>query len=194
MPRSVKQISLQAKSFYYVGHGRMRKPYGRITEKFKRRTIFCASVNPDNFLSDETGNRRYWVRPVISDLDIKHNLDMQQIWAQAHSLFKANYPIHLSPNECKEMENHNRQFERKGLLDAMLEEAYQWTVPRSEWSEWKTSGQILIDLGAKTEDATKNAGKLGLALKAMDVDKKRTSKGQCYLMPPVEYVRLSVVS
>ena len=171
----------------------IRKPYGRVIEKFKRRTIFCGSVNPDNFLSDETGNRRYWILPVTDRLDINHGLDMQQVWAQASALYKQGYSIHLSADECKEMEKHNGQFERKGLLDAMIQEAYSWNSDRTQWRDWKTSGQILMELGAKTEDGTKNTAKLGLALKAMGVDKRRTNTGTFYLMPPVDYTQLGFI-
>ena len=118
---------------------------------------------------------------------------MQQVWAQAYSLYQDGYPIYLTADECNKMDVYNRQFERKGLLDAMLQKAYSWDVDRAEWSHWKSTGEILMDLGAKTEDGTKNTAKLGLALKAWEVEKKRTKRGMCYLMPPLEYSQLGLI-
>jgi hypothetical protein len=38
-----------------------RVPYGRSYERLKRRSIMVASVNGDEFLKDQTGDRRFWV-------------------------------------------------------------------------------------------------------------------------------------
>lgn len=171
----------------------LRRPYGRAVEKIQRRTIFCGSVNTSDFLTDETGNRRYWILPVTDRLNIDHGLDMQQIWAQAYSLYKDKHPINLSPSECNEVDLHNRQFERKGVLDAILQRAYSWDTDPAGWYDWKSTGEILLELGARTEDGTKNTAKLGLALKALEVEKKRTKRGMRYLMPPVDYSQLRLL-
>ncbi|MEK9652797.1 MAG: VapE domain-containing protein [Betaproteobacteria bacterium] len=172
----------------------VRKPYGKAPESYARRTFFCASVNPESILTDETGNRRYWVLPVTEQLDIQHQIDMQQVWAQAHSLYENNYAIHLSKQDCETLESINRQFERKGLLDTMVQHAYLWETARSEWIDWKTAGDILMEMGFRTEDGTKNSGKLGLVLKSLDVEKKRTNSGMRYLMPPVDQYRIRLIN
>ena len=90
---------------------------------------------------------------------------MQQVWAQAYSLHENDYEIHLSKQDCESLESINRQFERKGLLDTMIQHAYLWKTARSEWIDWKTAGDILMELGFRTEDGTTTSGTLGLALK-----------------------------
>jgi putative DNA primase/helicase len=40
-----------------------RAPYGRSFESHPRRVVFCGTSNRDDFLSDDTGNRRYWPVP-----------------------------------------------------------------------------------------------------------------------------------
>jgi hypothetical protein len=42
----------------------VRVPYGRTSERMARQSVFCATVNEDTFLRDDTGNRRFWVVPV----------------------------------------------------------------------------------------------------------------------------------
>jgi len=66
----------------------IRLPYDRVTSNFKRRTSFCASVNPKAFLTDSTGSRRFLPIAVIA-CKYDHGLDMQQLWAQVFALYKA---------------------------------------------------------------------------------------------------------
>lgn len=40
----------------------VRPPYGRTTQKMERCSIFVGTTNQDEFLSDSTGNRRFWIR------------------------------------------------------------------------------------------------------------------------------------
>lgn len=39
---------------------RYRPPYGRTTQSFPRRGVFCATTNSDRWLKDQTGGRRFW--------------------------------------------------------------------------------------------------------------------------------------
>ena len=45
----------------------VRPPYGRTTQKMERCSIFVGTTNQGEFLSDSTGNRRFWIIPVIKD-------------------------------------------------------------------------------------------------------------------------------
>ena len=52
------------KAFITQRVDRIRAPYAREATDHPRRTSFCATVNPGEFLKDETGDRRFWVVPV----------------------------------------------------------------------------------------------------------------------------------
>lgn len=62
---------------------RARPAYGRIRIDMKRRGIFAATTNEQNYLKSETGNRRFW--PIVTgriDLEALAR-DRDQLWAEA---------------------------------------------------------------------------------------------------------------
>lgn len=75
---------------------RIRPPFGRRSRDFPRQSIFIGTTNDDEYLVDETGNRRFW--PVkIRDVDlewIKKNRD--QLWAEAKMRYEFGEDIYLS--------------------------------------------------------------------------------------------------
>jgi putative DNA primase/helicase len=86
------------KSFLTRDVDEYRAPYGRKREAYPRRTIYGATVNPSEFLVDQTGNRRFWLMPcasIVQDAEV----DMQQVWAEACVL--AQTEGHWMPGEFK---------------------------------------------------------------------------------------------
>ncbi|MBN8564505.1 MAG: hypothetical protein J0L70_28645 [Leptolyngbya sp. UWPOB_LEPTO1] len=68
----------------------VRPPYGRMTDELKRPSIIVGTTNEDEFLSDNTGNRRFWVVEVLKKIDIDLlRKERARIWAAAVALYKA---------------------------------------------------------------------------------------------------------
>lgn len=78
-----KADSERLKAFLSQGTDTMRLPYERGNSDFARRTSFCGSVNPENFLIDKTGNRRFLPLALkqINRLPEDETF-LQQFWAQ----------------------------------------------------------------------------------------------------------------
>lgn len=67
----------------------VRPPYGRDIKEMPRSSVIVGTTNQDEFLSDSTGNRRFWVIPVLQDIDIELlRAERDRIWAAAVSLYK----------------------------------------------------------------------------------------------------------
>ena len=88
------------KQFLSQQADRFRAAYGRHVKEMPRRCVFFGTTNDDEFLTDRTGNRRFWpikvginkpTKSVWNDLD--KNLD--QIWAEAVMRFRAGEPLYL---------------------------------------------------------------------------------------------------
>lgn len=103
-----------------------RTAYAMREERIPRRTMLSASVNPQEFLADETGNRRWWV-VAVDTLDWDHKVDMQQLWAQVAVIAQSGESWWLSREEIELLNASNEDHEIVDPLIAELEET--WRIP-----------------------------------------------------------------
>lgn len=99
-------------------------PYARLASNHPRRCIFFGTINPEatGYLTDNTGNRRYW--PVtVTEIDLEGiRLRRDQLWAEAVNRFKTGERWWLEPEE--ERAASSEQSER--------EEEDAWVEPLGE--------------------------------------------------------------
>ncbi|MEG5043443.1 virulence-associated E family protein [Microcoleus sp. B4-C1] len=78
------------KAFLSTGTDKIRPPYCRDIEDFNRPSIIVATTNKQEFLADETGNRRFWVIPVKHRINTKLlKKERDAIWAAAMLAYKS---------------------------------------------------------------------------------------------------------
>ena len=88
------------KAFVSRSIDRFRVPYGRVPEDVPRSVVFAGTVNHGSYLSDTTGNRRYWVVRCEGTLDVDGlRATRDALWAEATLLYKAGEPWHLGAGE-----------------------------------------------------------------------------------------------
>lgn len=92
-----KQMSPdEAKQVVSTQFDRIVKKYQNEPTMLPRKFVFAGTTNPtDGYLSDATGNRRYWpVRCTKIDIE-KLREDKEQLWAEAYQLYKAKEKLYL---------------------------------------------------------------------------------------------------
>jgi putative DNA primase/helicase len=163
-----------------------RRPYKEVTESFVRRTLFAASVNPQHFLKDTTGNRRFWVVPVermnVWGPDGILTIDMQQVWAQfAH--YAAHGAEHHLPPEVERRQMELAEMHRQ--IDPVEDEIHaRFVVDLSQPERyWLTTADIYRELYPDRElDKWTSADKRAVAavLSQMGATKARGNRGRLW--------------
>ena len=160
----------------------LRRAYARKESHFARRTVFFASVNPQQFLHDPTGNRRYWTISA-KEIDHSHGLDMQQVWAEVLTMFEAGETYFLLPEEMDALNKSNEEFTVIDPILERLQHRYNWQADKASW-DWKSATDVLIEVGMDKptqSDCTKAAGYIR---QLNGGQARRTAKGRFMLVPP----------
>jgi len=116
---SFKKDVARLKGFITETHDKLRRPYAREDSSYPRRTVFCASVNAMNFLVDETGNTRWWTIPV-EEVNYSHGIDMQQVFAQVHSIWADGGQWWLTKEEEQLLEKHNASYRTVNVIQELV--------------------------------------------------------------------------
>ena len=164
------------KAFLTNQFDEIRMPYARDTTRFSRRTVFAATVNHAKFLTDDTGNRRFWPVTVTKKMVWPEEL-ADAIWAKAWELYIDKNQWWLTPQEEDMHAAIVAGFEDKPLQDRVLD-CYDFDAPERPLT--LTGTDILEQINWPNTDRGA-ATTLGQALKTLGVARDRQRR---YLMPP----------
>jgi len=93
----------------------IRLPYAAADSEFPRRTVFLASANGADFLSDPTGSTRWGVIAVQS-IDYEHDVDMQQLFAQQAEAFDRGEKWWFTPEQEAQLEAWNERHQTTSVI------------------------------------------------------------------------------
>lgn len=138
---TMKKEQAKLKQFFTAVTDEYRTPYSHVSEKYPRKTSFCATVNKTGFLKDETGSRRYWVIPVsMIDRNKVEAIDKNKFWGAVYHLYKSGEVTDwLDKEETAELERLNRTFNYKDDVAITLDDKLDWDSPREEWGHYSVT-------------------------------------------------------
>lgn len=155
-----------------------RPPYGRTAERVDRQSVFCGTVNKEEFLRDDTGNRRFWVVPIEGN----DKLDRDAIAAARDAIWKAAVLAHeanelpMLPDDLEALsaaqnEQYNEQDAWVGMVRAWMDgdPLHRWDPERDPSTRGFdpagafSSAEILYSAGLKRTDAITRADEMRLA-------------------------------
>jgi putative DNA primase/helicase len=170
------------KSFLTSDRDIYRLPYARKNTSKPRQTVFFASVNDESFLSDQTGNRRYWTVQCQS-IDFDHQIDMQQFWAEVKAIYEAGESWYLDRDQMGELNTHNQEFTAVDPIVEKVVTKLDWSADKARWS-YKTSTEVAEMVGV-TFPSKSDIVRIGMHLKSVQGVKYRRSNGvTTRLVPP----------
>lgn len=110
-------------------HDMYRAPYAKTVERKPRGAAICGSTNRKQFLTDDTGSRRFYIVPVRKMVDKALVIDLRdQLWAEAVCAAEAGEPWWLEPHADSRRERENRQYLEE---DTWQEIVMDYLVPPS---------------------------------------------------------------
>ncbi len=138
-----------------------RPSYGRRSITVPRQNVFAASCNPEKYLKDETGARRFW--PVrVGDIDIDAlRRDRDQLWAEAVHLYRQGEQCWATPDMIYLTEAQEARFQedpweehvaifcygKRNVLISEVLSSLRVEIPKQTQSEKNRVAKILGRLG-----------------------------------------------
>lgn len=136
---AIKQFLSKTQDIY-------RAAYGRHTAKYPRRCVFFGSTNSQEFLKDETGNRRFWpvkvgeyepTKSIFKDLDG----EITNIWAEAYTYYMLGEKLFLEGESLEISERMQETFREIDPWQGEIEEFLNMKIP-IDWYNRSRGEQI----------------------------------------------------
>ena len=168
-------------------HDMFRAPYQRTAERKARAVVICGTTNRQQFLTDDTGSRRFWIVPVNQEIPRQLLTGCRdQLWAEAVAAVEAGEPWWLSNDLDRQREAASVEFQ----------EDDPWTPAIAAWlgmpSILETStSEVLnealkVDVGRQDRYAQTRVGRILKDLGWKRVKGERPQRGWRYQRPEVQ--------
>ena len=115
----------------------VRAPYGSTKERRVRIASYCASGNKFQFLTDQTGNRRFlpfYVEHIDSPFD--HPIDHPRLYAEAVRMIKEGFVYWFTTEEIQQLSKYVEQFADRTPEEELLDVYFD--IPKPPGKETRT--------------------------------------------------------
>lgn len=164
---------------------KIKRPYGKHVEEFRRYASFIATTNETNVLSDPTGSRRFICINLTAPVNTDYKPNYEALYGQAYRMvMNRDMEWWFDAEEVKEIMEHNRQYQVLPAAIQYFNEYFEVVDDESE-GEWLSPTAIYDKLRKVAGAGLKASGILtfGRFLSNMpDIRQKRTRKGKLYLV------------
>ena len=187
-----KRKNGELKAFITKAKDNIRKPYDRNVQEIVRKTSFCGTTNESEFLTNESGYRRWWNIP-INDVN-KEKLtefcqedNLKQFWYQCYDSFKNGKSFRLNEDEIKKITMENRDYTILDACEIELVNAFDFEA--KEW-EWWTIPNIKVRVIELQKFSNREIGNTLSKMMKLDdkIQKKRGNRGMAYYLPKLRDV------
>ncbi|MES1173562.1 MAG: VapE domain-containing protein [Myxococcales bacterium] len=170
----------RVKGFLTSKSDNVRAPYATRNADFPRGCVFAGTTNEETYLTDETGNRRFWPVSVGRCAILELMRDRDQLWAEAVTRYRQGAPWWLDQNQeaLAKVEQDSRLVEDAwhskiktwldNLRDGLGVHVGATTTPL-DYSKGVTSGEVLehaLGVPVGQHDRAK-ATRVGAVLRAL---------------------------
>ncbi len=158
-----------------------RLPYARARTMFPRQCIFIGTVNPDSigYLTDDTGNRRFWPVYCKSFKLTQLKKDRDQLLAEALDCYRKGEHLYLT----REIEGSAAQETKERIVkDPWNDVISKWIDEHPEILEFTSEMIYTLALGGSTQNLnTGHARRIVSALTLYGAQVSRRSTGMAYI-------------
>ncbi|MCD7807935.1 MAG: hypothetical protein LUH02_01225 [Erysipelotrichaceae bacterium] len=185
------------KSFVTTNSDKIRLPYEREIEEFKRLSSLCGTTNEEKFLYNNKDARRWWIIPINKTINWQKIDDefRSNLWGQCYYLFNNNCNCFRLDNEVlqNKVAIHDKKYMYLPPIEEILIRSLKFETNVNTWRKY-TLQELVIKIPPLTKyvslDNTNDRGMkvLGQTLTDMmknykGIEKKRSNKGITYKLP-----------
>ena len=152
-----------------------RPVYGRSKVRLPHRASFCATGNNLQFLTDDTGNRRWLVFEVDHiDNPWEANINYVGVYSQIRHLLDTGFRYWFDTGEVAKLNKRNRAYETPNLARELIATRYRKPC-ENEKAVYLTASDIVARFGGQVRLSAVQVGK---ALQDMGIEQYRTRDGR----------------
>ena len=164
---------------------KIKRPYGKHVEEFKRYASFIATTNEGSVLTDPTGNRRFICVQLTAPVNTNYKPNYEALYGQACTIIWDNREQWwFTPEETKTIIEHNRNFEVTPPALLYFNDYFDIVEDESK-GQWLTATAIYDHLRRQVGSGLKANGVavFGRYLRNLPgLQHKRVTRGMVYLV------------